>query len=886
MALLSQPLPCTNGVLSIAIAFLSLSFPGVRLAIPRVDRATGNQSEVTEVRFLLLETTKIIGVHMSSEVSNGEVSKGSLFRPFAVAVSVLLFLAAISSAFAQQPFLMSRGDMVRSGANTSETLLTPSNVTNGSFARLFSVPVDYQILAQPLYVPNVNIAGQGVHNVVYVVTQMDSVYAVDADNGAQLWYASMLGGGVPASGSNLPCGKLGGFTKEGIIGTPVIDLSTNTMYLVAKTVLSGTVYHFLHALDITSGNEQVSMGSPVQITATSLSKKGTRMYFNSLHQKNRPGLLLQNGVLYMGFGSNGCNDHNTGWVLSYDATNLQQLGAFNTSPDIGFASVWQTGNGISADAEGNIYVATAESTTYDVQNGGQTYANSILKLTQSFSPTPELNLSDYFSPWNVTYLDSHDLDVSSVGPIVLPDQNGPPTCSQNPCHEVIASGKQGVVYVLDRDNMGQFSQTGQDNILQEFSLINAGELMASPAYWNGTVYFSPGGSPIQAFQVSNGVLSPSAQTTQRFVGACAPAISSNGTANGVLWVLTGKLIALDAVSLKQLYTSAKLPPLTHFDTPTVANGRVYVGGQSSLEVFGLLQILNITGGNNQTAQVLSPLPAPLTVVAENPYSGQPDPGVTVTFSDGGKGGTFNPPSAVTDSNGVVSTVYTFPKKAGTYTLTISAPNFGSITATEIATPAPATTLITYSGAKQTGDAGSVLPNPLVTEALDAYRNPVPGVPVTFTANKNGIPNPTSATTDARGLASTSLQLPQTVGTVTVTASSSGLHSALFAEYSVAGQVASVMVTGGNNQVAPAGTMLPQNLAVVVGDQYGNPVQGVAITFSDGGVGGIFSNPNPGTSDSAGGVNQIYTLPPTPGTVTISANAAGVANPAVFTETGQ
>ena len=824
---------------------------------------------------------------------SSEVTQGSFSRQFAVAVLVFLSVAALSSAFAQQPFLTSRADTTRSGANTNETLLTPVNVSAGSFGRVFSVPVDYQVLAQPLYVPNVNIAGQGVHNVVYVVTQTDSVYAIDADNGTQLWYASMLNGGVPATGSNLPCGKLGGFTQEGIVGTPVIDLSTNTMYLVAKTVLSGTVYHLLHAIDITSGSEQVSMGSPVQITATSLSNKGTRRYFNSLHQKNRPGLLLLNGVVYMAFGSNGCNDHNTGWVLSYDATNLQQLGAFNTSPDVGFASIWQTGSGIAADEAGNIFVATAESTTYDVQNGGQTYANSILKLTQRVAPTPELGLTDYFSPWNVTYLDEHDLDVSSVGPIVLPDQNGPPTCSQNPCHEVIASGKQGVVYVLDRDNMGQFSQTGQDNILQEFSLINNGELMASPTYWNGMVYFTPGGSPVQSFQVSNGQLSPFEQTSQRYTGAHAPSISANGNTSGILWLLSGNnLDALDALSLKLLYSSNqsgtrdKLPALAHFATQTVANGRVYVGTQTSLEVYGLFHILSITAGNNQSAPVLSPLPTPLQIVTQNPYTGQPDAGVTVNFSDGNKGGTFNPPSAVTDSNGAASTVYSFPKKAGVYTLTISAANFGSITATETATPAAAVTLISYAGARQTGPAGSVLPNPLIAQALDTYRNAVPGVSVTFTVNKNGILNPTSAVTDARGWASTSLQLPQTVGTVTATASSPGLHSANFAEYSVAGQGASVTVTNGNNQFAPSGSVLPQTLTVVVGDQFSNPVPGVAVTFSDSGAGGSFSDPNPGTSDSSGHVNQIYTLPPSPGTVTLNASAAGVANPAVFTETAQ
>lgn len=808
------------------------------------------------------------------------MKQGSLSQPLAVAVFVLL--AALSTAFAQQPFLTSRGDTVRSGANTSEIMLTPGNVNKGSFGRLFSVPVDYQVTAQPLYVPNVNIPGKGTHNVVYVVTQKDSVYAIDADDGSSLWSTSM---GVPASGQYLPCGVLGGFTKEGIIGAPVIDLSTNTMYLVAKTLLSGTVYHYLHALDITTGDEQVSMGSPVQITASTTSKKGHVFNFNSLHQKNRPGLLLLNGVLYMGFGSNGCNDISAGWVLSYDATNLQQVGVFNASPDVGLASIWQTGNGIAADEEGNIFVATAES-NYDVQNGGQAYANSVLKLTQTFSPTPQLGLTDYFSPSNVMYLDEHDLDVSSVGPIVLPDQNGPPTCSQIPCHIAIASGKQGIVYVLDRDNMGQFSKTGQDQILQEFSLITGGELMASPAYWNGTVYFGPDGAPIQAFQVTDGVLSPSAKTFQRLQGASAPTISAYGNRNGILWVLNGKLVAFDAVFLNQLYVSPKLPPLTHFRTPMVANGRVYVGTQNSLEVYGLLQILTIAGGNNQSAPVQKPLPAPLQVKAENPYSGQPVPGVTVSFSDGGRGGTFNPPSAVTDSNGIAGTSYTVPKKTGTYTLTISAPNLGAITATETATAGAPAAIASYSGKKQTGAAGSILPSPLIARVFDTYGNVVPGVTVNFTANKNGIPNPASAVTDANGLASTYLQLPTTVCTVTVTASSSGLKSTTFPEYSVAGSAASVTVSGGNNQSGIAGSTLPKPLIVLVADQYGNPVAGIAVTFSDNGAGGSFSNPNPGKSDTRGNVAQIYTLPPSAGTITIDAAAVGVAQPAVFTETAQ
>src|SRR6202795_1219888 len=250
--------------------------------------------------------------------------------------------AFLSSSFAQQPFLTSHADISRTGANTNETLLTPTNVTKNSFGRLFSFPVDYFVMGQPLYMPNVNIPNQGTHNVIYVVTEMDSVYAIDADAGAQLWYASMLNGGTTASGTYLPCGTGPGFLQEGITSTPVIDPATNTMYLVAKTVLNTTVRHHLHALDITTGNEQA--GSPVLITATSTSNAGHVNVFDSKHQKNRPGLLLLNGILYLGFGSNYCNDGDaTGWVLSYDAASLSQLAVFNASPDHGLASMRQGG---------------------------------------------------------------------------------------------------------------------------------------------------------------------------------------------------------------------------------------------------------------------------------------------------------------------------------------------------------------------------------------------------------------------------------------------------------------------------------------------------------------------------------------------------------------
>lgn len=743
---------------------------------------------------------------------------------------LIVGMALLSSAFAQPSMWTSRGDNTRSGANTNETLLTPGNVNKTGFGHLFSAPVDYVVMAQPLYIPDVNIPGQGTHNVVYVVTQADSVYAIDADTGAQLWYASMLNGGTTASGKYLPCGTSVGFNQEGIPGTPVIDTNTNTMYLVAKTLLGTTVRHHIHALDITTGIER--SGSPVLIQAQSLSNAGTVMAFNSLYQKNRPGLLLLNNVLYIGFGSNLCNGNNSGWVISYDEATLTQVAVYNTSPDYGITSIWQTGNGLAADEAGNLFVSTAEAGAhgFDVPSGGQTYCNSIVKVSPSLIDVTDYDdyqysqyeTADYFTPWNVAFLDSNDLDVSSAGAVVLPDQPGPYP------HEVIGGGKVGIVYVLDRDNMGHYSTGSDSQIIQELTVApwsGQDRITASPAYWNNTVYFAPNASPLLAYQLFNGILGnpagiPTAQTSGEYTGGHSPSISSNPeNGNGILWAITGHteptLLAFDAVSMQLLYSSAqatggrdKLPETGHFATQTVVAGKVYVATANSLEAYGLFHVVAITGGNNQTATVATALPTPITVQAYDPYTGAPDVGAAVNFSDGGKGGSFNPASAVTDSNGNVMTTYTVPKKAGTYTLTISGSGFGNATTTATATPDTAVKIIAYGGSKQTGIEGSNLANPLVVQAQDAYKNGVSGITVTFTANNGGVPNPASAVTGANGLANTILQLPTTVATVRVTASSAGFKNATFVEYSVAGSAANVAIPDGNNQTARARTQLP------------------------------------------------------------------------------
>jgi hypothetical protein len=338
------------------------------------------------------------------------------------------------------------------------------------------------------------------------------------------------------------------------------------------------------------------------ITATSISNKGHKTVFTSLHQKNRPGLLLLNGVIYIGFGSNYCNDSNSGWVLSYNAANLSPLGVFNTSPDHGLVSIWQTGNGLAADEAGNVFVETtaeASPTCYDVPSGGQTFSNSVLKLA------PNLTLADYFTPWSVAFLNSNDLDLSTAGALALPDQDGPYP------HELIASGKQGFVYVLNRDSLGIYS-TNDSQVLQEFNLIPAATtttvqdaLFSSPAYWNNTVYFAPNASPLLAFPLSGGLLGTPSKTSAKYPGAHSPSISANGNLNGILWAISGgSLYAFDASTLRMLYntnqvkTRDALPAISHFATQTVANGRVYVATRTTLEAYGLFQHLVLVSGGN------------------------------------------------------------------------------------------------------------------------------------------------------------------------------------------------------------------------------------------------------------------------------------------------
>jgi hypothetical protein len=511
----------------------------------------------------------------------------AILRSRAVIVCVLAVSSA-SVGWAQLPVTTWHYDNSRSGANPNETILTPQNVTYKKFGKLFTQPVDGQIIGQALYLPKITIPGAGVHNVVYVATMNDSVYAFDADsatgsNANPLWHTTFLiGGAVPVPIKVQKCGGTTDWKEVGIVSTPVIDPVAGTLYVVAKTLENSTYVHRLHALSVATGLEQA--GSPIVITA-SYEYGGTNYVFADMMQVNRPGLLLENGYLYIAFGSNGCRGgKEEGWVLSYNATTLQPAGVFDDEPGSSAAAVWMRDGGLSADRAGNIYGATADGPF----TAGIDFGESIFKLSQSGNT---LQLADWFTPYNELYLDQNDLDISEPV-LILPLQSG-----EYP-NLVAGVGKEGTIYILNQDNMGHFCSTctqGDTQIPQELTAFapEGGALV----FWNNTIYTSATGAPIAALSFTNGVLAttPFAQSKKVDSGH-SPVISANGNSSGVLWQITGgSLSAFDAATLVRLYNDGQaplkrdvLPPVPHFANQMVMNGKVYVGTNDSLVVFGLL----------------------------------------------------------------------------------------------------------------------------------------------------------------------------------------------------------------------------------------------------------------------------------------------------------
>ena len=476
-------------------------------------------------------------------------------------------------------------DLARTGENHIETLLTPASVSSGQFGRLFTYAVDGEVYAQPLYLPGVVIPGQGIHNVVFVVTEHDSVYAFDADNylAAPLWHVSFLdpaAGVTAASAADLECASIS--PEIGITGTPVIDPVTGTLYVVAMTEPTPDNYsHQLHALDVTSGAEKP--GSPVEIQA-SVPGQGdgsTTVEFKPWLYKQRAGLLLLNGVVYTAWSSHCDNGNYHGWILGYDARTFQQAAVYTDTPNWYAGSFWQGGAAPAADANANIYAVSANG-TFDLNLGGSDLGESVIKLSTAKS----LSVADYFTPYNADELSEKDIDLGSSGALLLPDEAG---SSAHP-HLLVSGSKSGSVYLLDRDNLGHFQPEGNDQIVQ--SLVGAvGPLFGIPVYFHNTVYFSAANDQVKAFSLQGGLLSvlPVSASSAKFSApGSVPSISANGAANGILWTIdsTAHLTAYDAADLSNQLYQGSVGSFVKFSTPTIANGRVYVGTRNSLDVFG------------------------------------------------------------------------------------------------------------------------------------------------------------------------------------------------------------------------------------------------------------------------------------------------------------
>jgi hypothetical protein len=516
-------------------------------------------------------------------------------------VSITVLLTGLRTG--AQSVTTSQYDNARSGVNRHETILTPRNVNVRRFGKIFTLKVDGDIYAQPLFLEGLDIPGKGRHDVLLIATEHDTVYAFDAYGHptAPLWRTSFLSKGVTTvREDDVECPFIA--PEIGITSTPVIDADTGTLYVLARTRESTRLpaSHYrqhLHALSVTTGLEK--FGGPVDIKAT-IDGKGAgsqlgKVEFDSLRENPRASLLLANGSVYLTWASSCDVGPYHGWVMAYDAHTLKQKAVFNASRDGDDSGFWAGDTGPAADKKGNLFLATGNG-RFDAASGGRDYGDSLLKLDGL-----SLKLHDYFAPFNVDKLNTEDKDLGSGGPVLLPPQPG-----SHPDLMVIA-GKGGTIYLIDRGHMGHYQPNNDSHTVQTIP-TSGGGIFGSMAYWNHNLYVLSNSDhdALRQFSVYNGRLSLKAASGSRFPAITAtPAVSANGLRDGVLWVLHSRawnaddtsavLFAFDAVDTSRLlYASEQNPsrdragPALRFNIPVIANGHVYVGAKHEVDVYGLL----------------------------------------------------------------------------------------------------------------------------------------------------------------------------------------------------------------------------------------------------------------------------------------------------------
>jgi Immunoglobulin I-set domain len=492
-------------------------------------------------------------------------------------------------------------DIARTGQNLTETKLTQANVNSQTFGLLRNLMVDGKVDAEPLYLSQLAVAGAN-HNVVFISTEHDSVYAFDSDTGVQLWKVSLLGSGETTS-DDRGCGQVS--PEIGITSTPVIDRTAGAhgiLYAVAMSKNGSTYFQRLHALDVTTGTEL--LGGPVTVQATypgnGANSSGGQVIFDPAQYKERAALLLLNGVVYTSWASHCDFSPYTAWIMGYNQTSLAQTSVLNLTPNGSEGSIWQSGGGLAADPQGNIYALMANGTFDTALNTNgfpsqQDYGNAFVKVSTTGGT---LKVADYFDMSNTVSESNGDVDLGSGGPMVLPDLS---FGTANALHLAVGAGKDGNLYVVDRNNMGKFNPNS-NNVYQELPGALPNGVFGVPAYFNGTVYYCDVNSTLKSFAVTGGKLATApVETAASFTyPGVLPSVSANGSTNGIVWAIensvTAVLHAYAADDLThELYNSNQASGgRDHFGsgnkfiTPMIADGKVFAATTNSVAVFGLL----------------------------------------------------------------------------------------------------------------------------------------------------------------------------------------------------------------------------------------------------------------------------------------------------------
>ncbi len=766
-----------------------------------------------------------------------------VFLPgFMIRVSVaFVFLYAVAlTASGQTSVLTQHNDLARTGQNLDETILTTSNVNVNQFGKLFSLPVDGQVYAQPLYVPNVTING-GTHNVLIIATENDSVFAFDADsntgaNASPLWHVSLVdvahgagSGETPWTTAATPISSCTNVQPLiGITSTPVVDPSSGTIFVEATSTNGSSYFHRLHAIALATGAEE-SQG-PVLVTATVSGtgdgSSGGQLTFDPLYQHQRSGLLLLNGVIYLAFGSHCDLSPYHGWLFAYDSATFTQESVFVTTPNGGLGGVWMAGSGIAADANGNIYIASGNG-DFDTTNVPATeVGDTILKLGTTGAV---LSLLDYFTPSDQACLDTGDKDLGSGGVLLLPDQPGTYP------HILVEAGKEGQIYLVNRDQMtannshynpgtpATSCSSTDPEILEETNAGAIGGMFSVPAYWNSTLYVWGASDVLKAIPLINGLPDfnsvTSGSTTMSWPGATL-SISSDGTTAGtaILWAIDSShygspgpgpgpavLHAYDATNLStELWNSTQAGGnrdqagnAVKFSVPTIASGKVYIGTSTEVDVYGLLSPQTATPVINPAAGMYG---SPLTVTITDETSG-----ATIYYTTNG--------SAPTTS----STQY-----AGAFQLTSS----GTVEAIAVASGYVSSTVASVAYT-----VGGAAATPTISPSSGSQSSPVtvmltdstPNATITYTTD-GSTPVPGQHGTAVSSGASFSLSFTSTA-TVLAIASASG-----FSNSATASMTYTIQSTGGSTPSYSSGftsTGLTLN--------NGAAISGTQLQVTDGGT---------------------------------------------------